>query len=134
MPQSKGLQKWNLITPSEENRYCFFPKELEDDPLVLFHITPKGNLDSITTKGFLSAEKLGEENGLPSVSYAMRSSSCLAHIGNHASEDMVIFAARFSTLEQRAIKVNPSDVHVFDQDIQPVILGYGEIPKGYRAS
>ncbi|MDD5034033.1 MAG: hypothetical protein PHE55_04680 [Methylococcaceae bacterium] len=133
MFQSNEIPKFDLLTPTEENNYCLFQQELENNPLVLFHATPKRNLNSIISNGFRSAESLGT-GGLGSVSYAKRSSGCLAHMDNTAAEDLVVFAVKFEDLSQKGIRENPSDIHVDLQDIQPVILGYCEIPNGYRVT
>lgn len=132
MFQSKEIPKWDLLTPNEENGYCLFQQELENDPLVFFHATPKRNFSSIISNGFRSAASLvtGE---LSSVSYAKQSSGCLAHIGNPSAEDLVVFAVKFEDLSRQGIRVNPFDIHMY-QDIQPVILGYCEIPNGYRVT
>lgn len=127
------MQRWELIRPTEENGFCLFAKDLEDNPKVLFHATPKRHFDSIANSGFLSAVELGSGE-LSSVSYAKRSSSCLARIGNGVKEDYVVFAVEFDSLEQQGIKDNPSDIHVYRNEIQPRILGYCEILKGFRVS
>lgn len=132
-PVSKEMQRWELITPTEENSFCLFEQALEDNPLVLFHATPKRHFHSITKSGFRSATELGLAE-LSSVSYAKRSSSCLAHIGNDVKEAYVVFAVEFDTLQQQGIKDNPSDIHVYKSEIQPHILGYCEIPEGFRVS
>lgn len=121
------------VNPCEENGYCLFRPELEDDPLVLFHITPKRNLEGIMAKGFLSGAELGTGE-LRSVSYAKRSVGCLAKIGNVVDEDSVVFAVRFETLDKDGITVNESDIHVCRRDIQPAILGHCELPSGYRVA
>jgi len=127
------MQRWDLNLPTEENGFCLFAKELEDDPKVFFHATPKRNFDSIANLGFRAAAELGSGE-LCSVSYAKRSSSCLAHIGNDVKEDYVIFAVEFDSLAQQGIKDNPSDIHVYKSEIQPRILRYCEIPEGFRVS
>ena len=124
------MNKWNLITPNESNRYCIFKEELENDPLVLFHATPKENFDSICSHGFQSAKKLNLSE-IRSVSYAKRSSGCINHIGTPAPKDFVVFAVKFETLEHNKIVINTSDIHVYDENIQPRILGYCEVPKDY---
>ncbi|MGZ4955814.1 MAG: hypothetical protein ACXV8Q_11930 [Methylobacter sp.] len=133
MPEPEEMQRWELILPTEENGFSLFAKELEDNPKVLFHATPKRYFDSIANSGFCSAAELGTGE-LSSVSYAKRSSSCLAHIGNGVKEDYVIFAVEFDSLAQQGIKDNPSDIHVNRKEIQPHILGYCEIPEGFRIS
>lgn len=133
MPVPREMQRWELILPTEENRFCLFAQGLEDSPMVLFHATPKRHFDSIASLGFRSAAELSSGE-LNSVSYAKRSSSCLAHIGNDVQEDYVVFAVEFDTLQQLGIKENSSDIHVYRSEIQPRLLGYCEIPKGFRVS
>lgn len=127
------MQRWELILPTEENGFCLFAQNIEDNPNVLFHITPKRHFNSIANSGFCSAAELGSGQ-LCSVSYAKRSSSCLAHIGNGVKEDYVVFAVEFDTLQQQGIKENQSDIHVYRNEIQPRILGYSDIPEGFRVS
>jgi hypothetical protein len=133
MPAPKEMQRWELILPTEENGFCLFAQGLEDNPMVLFHATPKRHFGSIASSGFRSAAELGTGK-LNSVSYAKRSSSCLAHFGNNVNEDYVVFAVEFDTLQQQGIKDNPSDIHVYRSEIQPRILGYCEILRGFRVS
>jgi hypothetical protein len=122
-----------VVLPTEANGFRFFAQELEDDPLVLFHATLSKNLDSIVRLGFRSARRM-ETGPLNSVSYAKRSSSCLAHMGNEAQEDYVIFAVRFESLEQQGIRNNQSDIHVDDENLQPRILGYCRVLRGFRVT
>lgn len=131
MSACKELPRWEPVPPSEQNGYSLFSQELETDPLVLFHATPKRHLNSIAASGFRSAAALGVGT-LPSVSYAKRSSSCLAHVGNQVQEDYVVFAVRFQTLQQQGVADNASDIHVYKPEIQPQILGYCELQKGFR--
>jgi hypothetical protein len=133
MQETKEMQRWELILPTEENSFCLFKQALEDNPLVLFHATPKRNFDSIANSGFRSAAELSSGE-LSSVSYAKRSASCLVHIGNDVKEAYVVFAVEFDTLQKPGIKDNPSDIHVYKSEIQPHILGYCEIPEGFRVS
>ena len=130
---SKEIQRWQLVSPTEDNEFCLFAQSLEDNPLVLFHATPKRHFDSITSSGFRAAAELGCGK-LSSVSYAKRSSSCLTHIGNEVKEDYVVFAVEFDTLQQQGVEENLSDIHVYIKEIQPRILGYCEISKGFRVS
>ncbi|MFO0873169.1 MAG: hypothetical protein U0575_04255 [Phycisphaerales bacterium] len=127
------LEKWQPLPPTEHNRFCVFCQDLEADPLVLFHASPKRHFDAIATSGFRSAAALGHGE-LTSVSYAKNSSSCLAHIGNPVPEDYVVLAVRFDTLALKGIVENTSDIHVYDAALQPRILGYCELPKGFRVS
>ena len=128
---SHELRKIEILQPSESNDYCVFDLELENDPLVLFHATPKRNFQSIVSHGFRSAMTLGSGT-LESVSYAKKSSSCLAHIGQRPRETWTIFVVRFQSLDVASIRVNPSDIHVFDQNLQPERIGYGTVPAGMR--
>ena len=125
------MQKFELLHPCEENDYHAFDLFFENDPLVLFHMTPKTNLHSIEMHGFKSGKALGiGEND--SVSYAKRSKGCFAHKGTHFLEDQVIIAAKFDTLDKDRVKIDIDDVYVYDINIQPSILGYCELPKGYK--
>lgn len=132
------MKKFDIIQPTKDNENCIFCKELEDDETVFFHITPKKNFNSIIESGFLSAHDLNI-GVLKSVSYAKKSSLCIAHFysdENHKSTDYVVFAVKFDSLNKKGIQINytPSkkitDIHVYDKSIQPHILGYCEIPKG----
>lgn len=131
MLMAHHLQKWQPVSPTEHNGFCIFSQDLEEDPLVFFHTTPKRHLDAIATVGFRSAAALGTGT-LTSVSYAKKSSACLAHIGNPATDDHVVFAVRFDSLDQKGLVVNISDIHVYDDALQPRILGYCELPNGFR--
>ena len=133
MKANKVLKKLDLTPPTENNSYCLFPRILEENPLVLFHATPKRHFEAIVISGFRSAAELGL-GVLNAVSYAKQSSSCLAHIGNEVREDYVVFAVEFDTLQQQGIADNFSDIHVYKPEIQPDVLGYCEIPKGFRIS
>lgn len=123
------MEQWDFIEPTEANGYRLFPQELEDNQLVFFHATPKRHLDSIVENGFRSAESLGVGT-LQSVSYAMKSSACLAHLQCAVNEDYVVLAVRFESLED--VKVNLSDIHIYKQEIQPEILGYCVLPAGFH--
>ena len=120
------MKEYNFIEPSEAKNYCFFEKNLESDPLILFHITPAINFEPICREGFKFKKKL------QSVSYAYNSSSCLAHRGQNITEDYVAFVVRFETLKIKEIRINPSDIHVDSEEIQPEILGYCFVPKEYK--
>ena len=131
MTHPENIQRFEVIPPSEENGYCIFQAALENDPLVLFHLTLKRNFDSILTKGFLSAHELGIGT-LESVSYANKSSSCFANKGNELTEDVVVFVVTFDALNKPEIIINGSDILVYKKEIQPSIRGYCELQKGYR--
>ena len=125
----KSLELWDVIAPTEANGYRMFSDELENDPLVFFHATPLRYRSSFSVNGFQSAAILGVGE-LQSVSYAKKSSACLAHLGCNVSEDYALFAVRFQSLD-RAV-VNHSDIHVYDLSIQPQILGYCVLNAGFR--
>ena len=127
------IPQWDPVPPTEANENCLFKQELEDDPLVLFHVSPAHNLCPIASHGFRSAAEIGT-GVLTSVSYSKSSKSWNTITGYPAKQDFVIFAVRFDTLDQPGIKVNPSDIHVYRQEIQPTILGYCEIPIAYPQS
>lgn len=125
--------KLESIQPTEENHYSLFQEALEQDPQVFFHTTAKRNLEAIANQGFKSSLDLGSGQ-LASVSYTKKSSSCLAHIGTEITDEFVVLAVRFETLDATKIVVNMSDIHVFSADILPSIIGYCDIPKGFMYS
>lgn len=127
------VPKFELIQPTEENGLCVFPSNLENDPEVFFHSTKASTYDSIMERGFCSAKDLKVGN-LESVSYAKRSSGCFANLGCSADEDLVIFAVRFTEENLRQVTVNPSDIYVYRECIQPQILGFACIPSGFSLS
>ena len=131
MTRLEKIPKYEVIIPNEENGYCIFQSELENNHLVFFHFTSQKNFHSIISKGFLSASEQGVGE-LESVSYAKKSSGCFANKGNEVHEDTVVFAVEFDTLDKAGIKANSSDIRVYKKDIQPTILGYCELPRGYR--
>jgi hypothetical protein len=125
------MKIFELITPTEENGYCVFTSDLEDDEHVFFHMTPAENQDSIIKEGFRSAQELGVGT-LTSVSYAKRSSFCFANLGITLSSGFVIFAVRFESGALEEIVNNRSDIHVYKHYLQPEILGLVRIPAGFK--
>ncbi|WP_144063040.1 hypothetical protein [Litchfieldella anticariensis] len=125
------MELWEVIVPAEANEYCMFIDELENDPLVFFHAAPLRHKSSIVEKGFQSAAILGVGE-LQSVSYAKKSSGCLAHLGCNISEDYAVFAVKFQPQELDRVVNNPSDIHVYDQSVQPQILGYCVLNAGFN--
>jgi RNA:NAD 2'-phosphotransferase (TPT1/KptA family) len=123
------MKKYDMIHPTESNHYCLFSRKFEDDPNILFHATKKENLAPISQNGFQSADNLGTGD-LQSVSYAYKSSACLAHLNGSFEQDIVVFAVRFKNLQEHGIVSNQSDIHVYS-DVQPEILRYCEIPQGF---
>lgn len=132
--------KFEFPYPNEDKGYSIFPQNLENNPNVLFHGTAFSNFNSIVNNGFKSAKKLEnseeQEVLLSSVSYAQKSSQCLAHVcqirGSSQDHEFVVFAVKFNTLEQAGIRINNIDIHVFDPDIQPEIIGYCVVPPDYK--
>lgn len=127
--------------PTENNKWCFFCDELENDKKVYFHFTKKSNFDSIIKNGFLSCEELikrglvsrdslGDKKILSSVSYSDKSSNIFPYIERPLQEDYIIFAVRFDNLPKR-VEEATNDIQVYDKDAQPYIIGYCEIPKGF---
>ena len=127
------IEIFELVEPTEENRYCVFSPQFEDDENIFFHMTAISNKDSIITNGFRSAQelKLGE---LASVSYANRSSSCFANLGTNLECEHIIFVVRFESDALKETAINPSDIHVYKPHLQPEILGAVHIPPGFRLS
>lgn len=127
-----ALSRWSIVRRGSPDDFALFPEQLEDDGLVLFHVSPASNLTAIDASGLRSAADLGFAGGLDSVSYSKRSTYWSLVTGYPAKADFVILAVRFVTLNDPGIRVNASDIHVDDwRRIQPTILGYCEIPCGY---
>lgn len=123
------MKEFEFPWSSEAKGYQLFPGEMENDPLVLFHATPKRNLRSVLATGFKAFPPLS------SVSYAKSSVYCLSHLFVHASvlgEEAVVIAVRFTSLQQDGIVVDTSDIHVYKPEIQPEILGYCTVPTTYK--
>jgi hypothetical protein len=127
------IKNFKLICPTEENGYNVFESHLEEDNRIFFHMTPARNKDDIINNGFRSAKKLGVGE-LESVSYAKRSSYCFANIKRDPQSEFVIFAVKFELDDLNRVKDNPSDIHVYIDDIQPKILGFVYIPSGFKVS
>jgi hypothetical protein len=129
----ESIHRWEITRSGDPDEFTLFVKELETDPLVLFHTSPASNLAPILDDGFRSAADLGV-GSLESVSYS-KSSNFWCIVANYpAAGDFAIFAVRFDTLDQCKIQVNECDIHVYSREIQPEILGYCEIQKGYPCS
>jgi len=122
------MKYFDFVPPTADNGYCLFDIGLENNPLVLFHTTPRSNVESIIKNGF----KFGPN--LASTSYAKKSSACLTHrcLKMHGQEDYAVFVVRFETLKQKGIKINETDIHVYDEMIQPLCIGYLIIPGTFQ--
>lgn len=123
------VPKWTITRREDPDSNTLFDVELENNPLVLFHVSQAHNLTSILDGGFRSAVDLGT-GPLPFVSYSKSSNQWSIYAKYPANGDWVIFAVRFDTLDLPGIRVNHADVFV-QPAIQPAILGYCEIPNGY---
>jgi hypothetical protein len=125
-----SLMKYEFPWPDDNKGYKLFPEELENDPLVLFQGTSEKNLEPIANDGFKSCPPL------ESVSYAKSSIYCLSHIcskrSNNTSENDVVIAVKFESLNVPGIVENLSDIHVYKTDIQPEIIGYCIVPHSYK--
>jgi len=119
------------VTPNEANGFSLFDPELEADDGVFFHATLARNFNAIVAHGFRSAESLGHD-GLPSVTYAKRSFSCLAHLNNEVSEEYVVFAVRFESVSEKAFEETSSDIKVFLDSIQPKIICFRKLRPGFK--
>lgn len=127
------IKVFELIEPTEENRYCVFDANLEDDENVFFHMAPASKKEAIMANGFKSAKELGTGK-LESVSYANRSSGCFANLGSNLKGEHVIFAVRFYPEALKEIVVNSSDIHVCKKHLQPEKLGVVHLQAGFRMS
>jgi hypothetical protein len=127
------IENLEFIKPTEENEYCAFNSCLENDKNVFFHMTPALNKDSIIANGFRSAKELGI-GVLESVSYAPKSSSCFANLGNDLESEYVIFAVRFESDSLAEIVQNGLDILVYKKHLQPKILGIICLPVGFKLS
>lgn len=127
------IEVFEPLKPTEENKYCIFEAQLEDDEGVFFHMTRTQNKDAIIADGFKSAKELGVGE-LESVSYAKRSSGCFANLGSHLQEEHVIFAVRFQPEVLKEVVVNSSDIHVYKKHLQPEKLAVVYLPAGFGLS
>jgi hypothetical protein len=134
------MTEYPFPKPNSNIGYSLFPNTLEDDPNILFHGTSIENLDLIVNEGFKSGAELdgGTDPNfkLDSISFAMKSNQCLGHVCQHRDKgnlgDYVVFAVEFDSIDLPGIKVNPSDVHVYDKNIKPIIIGYTVVPNDYK--
>ena len=133
------MRQFQFLWPNNNNGYSLFAKNLEENPNNLFHGTSIDNLDSIVNDGFKSTAELGggtnQDYQLNSISYAKKSSQCLANVcqirDNGNDGDYVIFVVVFDSIEVSGIRVNSSDIYVDNLAIQPAIIGYCIVPSGY---
>ena len=134
------MKEFSFPWPNESKGYSLFPSDLEENPNIMFHGTGIENFDSIVEDGFKSASQLGkginEDFLLESVSYAKTSSQCLGYVCNNRDNkhptDGVVFVVEFTSLQHVGIKENSIDIHVYNPNIQPQIIGYCIVPKDYK--
>lgn len=129
MPSKRNpneVPEWPPETPTEHNNYRLFHSELEDDDLVFFHITERSNLDPILEEGFKPKKKL------TTVSYAKNSAQSLSHKPNPKEQDYVVFAVKFTQAQLGQVAMDNIDIHVAKLELQPEILGYCLLPKGFK--
>ncbi len=111
-----------------EYDYRLFPNDLEDDDLVFFHGTARGNLLGILEKGFKIPENL------PSISFARNSNLALKYACDkrcNSSLDGVVIAVQFDCIDEPYIKKESFGLHVGNFDHHPQILGYCVVPSSY---
>ncbi len=131
-----SITKYEMPEDLAATAYCLFPQDLEDHPLVLFHATPMKNFDAIDADGFKipNPGAVVPGAGLPSVSFAKRSSASLTHAvtkRHTCPGDYCVFAVRYENLDRHGIKVNTSDIHDYTLEPPPEIIGYCIIPSTY---
>ncbi|MDH2233657.1 hypothetical protein N5K37_27460 [Delftia tsuruhatensis] len=126
-----NIEIFKLVNPTEENRFCVFDADLENDGSVFFHMTLAKNMHSIIEGGFKSAKDLGT-GSLESVSYAKTSSGCFANLVFDKTEDWVVFAVRFTTAQLDDVYLTQSEIQVYRNNIQPQIIGVVHLPRGFR--
>lgn len=123
------MKEYEFQWPDQHKGYALFPEELEDDPCVLFHGTAEKNLPLIIKEGFKAFQPLD------SVSYAKKSSASLGHVCSKRSvqhsENDVVIAVRFTSLNSQGIVENHSDIYVYKHEIQPEIIGFCIVPSSY---
>ncbi|TGQ46936.1 hypothetical protein [Mesorhizobium sp. M00.F.Ca.ET.216.01.1.1] len=115
--------------PDEDKGYRVFPDAMENDDLVAFHGTGRGNLESIIGNRFTF-------NGpLQSLSFAKESSGALPYACSKrsvASPEGCIIAVRFAPPIPRPYGVvETSVIHVYRLDQQPEVVGYCIVPADY---
>lgn len=129
MPSKRNpnqVPEWPPETPTEHNNYSLFNSVLEDDDLVYFRITELSNLDPILQEGFKPSP------GSHTVSFANKSRRSLSHQPNPKDQDYVVFAVKFTQAQLDQVAMEGVDIQVARPEIQPQILGYCLLPKGFK--
>lgn len=122
-----------MINPTEANNYSLFEQSLETNKNIFFHITKKENLNSILKNNFKTAKELGVGT-LDSLSFGKDSATCIANFQNEFSEDMVAIAVFLDDAQLEHVYDEGSEIKIHKKEIVPKILGYCDIPAGYRAT
>jgi hypothetical protein len=125
-PATRDVAVYPFPDSPERDGYRLFPIELENDPLVAFHGTAEGNLQSIIHQGFRF------EGGLPSCSFARGSPLALGYAckkRSEASPNGCVVVVRFRSFD--AVKVETSIVYVYRPDRMPDVVGYCIVPASY---
>lgn len=117
--------EYEFKKPLEENSYCIFPLELEQDSTIFFHGTRWGNFDSIYRFGFKPKPPLD------SISFNEISSHCINFASGHG-EDGVVIAVKFSCPEILLRESSNQIAYLYELAQQPKIIGYCLIPASYR--
>ena len=123
------IKEFQFIRPSEKRGYLLFCDELEDDDTVCFHGTAEANLDFILRDGFKPKPPL------TSVSFARKSRETIAFASTPRGRPPragCVLIVRFERLDLPGIKVNPTDVWVFNPQLLPAIEGYCIVPADYE--
>lgn len=123
------IREYQFIRPSEERDYLLFGDDLEDDNLVCFHGTAEAHLDAILRDGFKPKPPL------TSVSFARKSRETIPFASSPPGQPPrtgCVLIVRFERLDQPGIKVNLTDVWVYDRRLLPAIEGYCIVPADFK--
>lgn len=115
--------------PSESNKYCVFPADLEMDSNVFFHGTAYGNLEPILQVGFKPKPPL------ESVSFSNQSNLCMNYAcrsRSKASPNGVVIAVRFPSLDGRKVVYEQWGIYLYELEFQPQVIGYCVVPPEYE--
>ena len=127
-----NVKNLEFVAPDENNNYCIFPEQYENDNTIAFHGTSMEFFESIINSGLASAKLLGFGE-LTSVSYVMNSNAALAHVCERFLEfDRVIFAVSLKSIKKETIVPSTSVFYVHDPNQQPKIIAYCVVPKGFQ--
>ena len=110
--------------------YCLFPREIEDDALVLFHATSDDRLEGIQKEGIKPGNEVG--GTLSTISYATASSTAFTHwtMTRKGGVDGVVLALKFEDMSEIYEAEGTKRSRALTR--QPVIIGVCRIPSTYR--